>query len=117
MNTSNKYIISFFLLFAFAFSSTLVSAQSPKKQTVRIETNPVCSMCKTNLEKALKQQPGIIYAIQDMDSKVLTVRYKTRKISADEIRKAITDAGYNADEMKANPEARERLDDCCKVPE
>jgi mercuric ion binding protein len=44
----------------------------------------------------------------------LTVKFKTAKISLDEIKKIVVETGYDADDMKANPEAVEQLPACCK---
>lgn len=114
MNT--KTYLSFFLLLFIGFG--ILSAQpAPKKPTVEIKVNSVCGMCTSIIESAIKENKGIIYASHDQNTKIVTVKYKSKKITADEIRKAITLAGYNADDMPADPEARKNLDQCCKVPE
>lgn len=117
MNTYPKFLLTFVLLLGLGFGLGQVSAQTPKKQEIQILTNSICGGCKGTLEGAVKQEKGIIYAYHDTETKILTVKFKTKKISAEEIRKAVTLAGYDADDMKADPSARGKLDECCKAPE
>jgi Copper chaperone len=44
----------------------------------------------------------------------LTVTYDTKKTTADQIRKQISDLGYDADNVKANEAARAKLPACCR---
>ena len=94
---------------------TTVFAQELKKvETVEIKTSAVCGMCKNTIETELFKMAGIKSASLDVPSKVLTVIYKTSKVSAEEIRKAITLVGYDADDIPADAVAYENLHFCCK---
>jgi hypothetical protein len=42
------------------------------------------------------------------------VTYRTDKTTPDEIRLALSKSGFNADDVKADPEAYKKLDGCCK---
>ena len=53
----------------------------------------------------------------DVKANTITVYYKPEKIALDEIKKAIVAIGYDADEMKADHQAYDKLDACCKAPE
>jgi hypothetical protein len=44
----------------------------------------------------------------------ITVYYNSKKTDLDKIRKAISQLGYDADDVKADPAAYEKLDGCCK---
>lgn len=83
-------------------------------QTIRIKTSAVCDMCKETLEKAMAYEKGVKESNLDVESKILTVKYDAKKTSADKIKKAITLAGYDADELMADAKAYERLNACCK---
>ena len=50
----------------------------------------------------------------DEATMTFTVYYNGKKTSLEKIKTAITKLGFDADEMKADPEAYEKLDDCCK---
>ena len=42
------------------------------------------------------------------------LEYKDKKVSADDIKNAVSMAGYSANEVAANPESYEALPACCK---
>jgi mercuric ion binding protein len=92
---------------------TLV-AYSQKVQTKVIHTSAECGACKDRLEEVLNYTSGVKYAELDLETMDLTVKFKTAKISLDEIKKIVVETGYDADDMKANPEAVEQLPACCK---
>ena len=113
MNTYKNLLVPFCLLLFFGMSTLTLAAQTPKKQFIDIKTSASCGGCKGKVERALKQEKGVIYAYHDMKKNVLTVRYKTKKITPDEIRQAIAAQGHDADDVKADPEAAAK-DLCCK---
>lgn len=82
--------------------------------TIQIKTSAVCDMCKETLEKAMAYEKGVKDSNLDVDSKILTVKFDTRKTSAEKIKKAVTMTGYDADEMPADPKAYANLNPCCK---
>jgi copper chaperone CopZ len=102
-----------FILHLFLFTYT--SAQDkPKTEKLIVKTSSICGTCKFNIEKSLALERGVKSASLDVDTKIATVIYKPSKTNADKIRKAISDAGYDADDVKANPKAYANLAPCCK---
>jgi periplasmic mercuric ion binding protein len=83
--------------------------------TVKLPTMQ-CSICKKNIEKAVNKVPGTIDVKVDRDEKVAHVNYDKSKTDLSRIEKAITMAGYDANDKKADPDAYQKLDDCCKLP-
>jgi hypothetical protein len=57
---------------------------------------------------------GVTAVNLDVESQVLTVTFKTKKNSVDNIRKIISNLGYNADDVKANESAHNALPNCCQ---
>src|SRR5690606_21041699 len=111
MKTIKALTLSIALLFVSVFSF----AQDGKKgQVVKIKTSAVCGMCKATLEKGLAYEKGVDKATLDENTKILTVQYNGTKTSADKLKKAVNELGYDADDVPANPRAYNRLDDCCK---
>jgi mercuric ion binding protein len=100
------------LLGLFACSTTKDAAS--KKQTVQLMTNAECGTCKSIMEKELNYVKGISFAELDVASKVLTVKYSPDKISLDEIKVLVSQIGYNADDVKADPQAQSKLPACCQ---
>jgi len=93
---------------------TLKVAAQKKVETVQIQTSAECGMCKDRLEEKLNYTKGIVFAELHVESKILTVRFKTKKISLDQIKNIVSQIGYDADEVKAIPEAVQKLSKCCQ---
>lgn len=91
------------------------TADAPvKNSTVKIKTSAECDMCKTRIEKEVGLMKGVKKAVLDLDTKVLTVEYNSKKTSPEKIRAAIAALGYDADEVKANNRATQKLPHCCQ---
>jgi periplasmic mercuric ion binding protein len=88
--------------------------KSPKTATVAILTSANCAQCKTTIETALAKVKGIKQSTLDVTTHVATVVYSPKKLDAAAIRKAISMAGYDADELKADQEAHDNLPACCR---
>jgi len=77
-------------------------------------TAELCDMCKETMEKHMAFEKGVKKSSLDVESKILTVTYNPTKITPEQIRKAVSKSGYDADEVKADPKAYKKLDACCK---
>lgn len=104
---------AFITIIMIAFSLVAVG-QNKNEATIKIKTSAVCEMCKTTIEKDLMFEKGVKESNLHVPSKILTVVYNTKKTDPETIRKRITRIGYDADTLKADPEAYIKLDDCCK---
>ncbi|MFD3000506.1 heavy-metal-associated domain-containing protein [Pontibacter toksunensis] len=102
------------MLIALLSMSANAQTQPKNQETVAIKTSAVCDMCKKTLEKAMAYEKGVKSSSLDVDSKVLTVVFDSRKTNLDNVRKAVTETGYDADDKPAQERAYNRLDDCCK---
>jgi len=85
--------------------------------TVKIITSSLCSTCKKAIEHNLSFEKGVKSATVDIDTKVLTVAYDQKKTNPEKIRIAVTKIGYDADSLKADQKAFNKLPECCKDPE
>ena len=81
---------------------------------VKIKTTAECEMCKTAIEKAVNKLSGIEKSDLDYKSRILTVKYDTEKTTLDKIKTAVSKAGYDADEVKADKKAFRKLPKCCQ---
>ena len=93
-----------------------VSAQSEKNTEIDIKVSSQCNECKETIEKAMAFEKGIKSAVVDLETNTVKVTYRMGKTTPEKIRKAISEAGYDADDIAANPKAYENLSDCCKKP-
>lgn len=92
----------------------LKAQKNDKNQTVEIQTSAICEMCQYAIEKEMAFEKGVTEASLNLENKVLTVKYNSKKTDADKIRKRVSLTGYHADEVKRDPEAYENLPLCCK---
>jgi len=107
-----------FSVIALAGLSIFASAQTKALLTVKISTPTVqCEMCKKNIETYLKRYDGITFINVNVKRKETTVKYLTDRTNIENIKTAIANAGYDADEIAANPDSYKALPKCCKKPE
>lgn len=109
-----------FILFTFLTSSSMNSfaqTNNGKWQTVVIQTSAECGDCKTRIEDGLNYTKGISFAELDLETKKVTVKYNSSKITLDEIKKKINKIGYHADDFKAAKEDILKLPACCQPGE
>ena len=99
------------LLFTFLVTGLLATAQ--KKAEIAFQVSGVCGMCEDRIERAL-DVPGIIMADWNVESKKLTIAYKTKKISEKAIHQLVADAGHDTDQIKATDEVYANIHSCCK---
>lgn len=103
-------VLVVFLATLFSFNSYA----SGDMDTVRIKTSSQCDMCKETIEKQMAFEKGVKSAVLDVESSVLTVVYNPKKTNPDLIRKSVTEAGYDADDIPAVQQAYDNLHECCK---
>ena len=111
MKNSIKTMLLTILLTAYGYA---FSQKANKTETISIKTSSQCDMCKHTLEKAMAFEKGVKSSNLDVPTSILTVVYSPKKTSPEKIKKAVTEAGYDADEIPANPKAYEKLAPCCK---
>jgi mercuric ion binding protein len=108
------------LMVAIAGLSTLGFGQVKKKgiQTVAIQTPTVqCESCKKRIEEYMKREEGVQKVTVDFKKKVTKVTYVAERTNVENVKTAIANAGYDADDVKAEEEAYKKLPKCCKKPE
>ena len=89
-----------------------LSAQST--QNVTIQTNGKCGRCAKVMQTAVPNFEGVQACTYDMATAKLTVSYDPKQTTADAIRKGVSKLGYDADNVKADAEARAKLPACCR---
>ena len=106
---------SLILLCVMLLSSVAIFAQKASKiQEAEIKTSAICGMCEETITEALTFHKGVLAVSMDMETKVVKVRFNSKKTNIDGIRAKIASAGYDADDVVANAEAYEKLHGCCK---
>jgi copper chaperone CopZ len=73
-----------------------------------------CDMCVNTIKDALKKNNGIENADVNLQGKIAMVRYDKSSTDLKKIEQAISNAGYDANEIPRNRQAYENLPACCK---
>ena len=98
--------------------STGFAQQKKGLQTVTISTPTAqCQMCKQRIEKYMTREDGVTKVNVDHKKKQTKVTFYAERTNIENIKTAIANAGYDADDVTANEESYEKLPKCCKKPE
>jgi copper chaperone CopZ len=108
------------LALAMFFSIVHTANAESKTATIHIKASIYCDHCKEcescgkRLEEAVYSQKGVKRVDINEEAKTIKIVYNTTKTSTDKLKQAIAAVGFDADEVKADPKAYEKLDPCCK---
>ncbi len=100
-----------------AFSA---SAQNKKTEKAVIKTMLFCDHCKAcescgeNFQKNMFRIKGVKMYELDEKAMTITVYFDPKKTNLETIKTGISKIGFDADNLKADPVAYEKLDGCCK---
>jgi hypothetical protein len=73
-----------------------------------------CSSCSGKLQHDLSFTKGIKKITLDEKAMTVSVNFNPKKTNSYNIRKAISDMGFDADSIKADSIAVTKLDECCQ---
>ncbi len=98
------------------FSTAAMAQVTPKAVRVNISTpEAVCEPCKAKIEALVPRLlDGIVKITVQTRQKITQVQYYPDRTNIEEIKTAISNAGFNADDVLANPDVYKKLPDCCK---
>ena len=102
------------LLVAGLLSGSANAQEKVKTADLKVKSSVVCGMCKERVENGLVFEKGVKEVVVDLETKEVTVTYNPLKNSPEKLRTAISKLGYDADTVKADPKAYEKLPACCK---
>ena len=113
MKTKMK-ILSSVMLCVIILASATSFGQDKKTETIKIKTSAVCDMCKDRIEKGMAFEKGVKNVVLDVETKIVTITYAPTKTTPDDLRKALSKLGYDADNVAADKTAYAKLPACCK---
>lgn len=100
-------------LLSFAGLLTVSFAQQKAVQKVVIKTPTVqCEMCKDKVEKYLGREPGVSAVKVDYKTKTTSVTFLTDRTNIEQLKAAIANVGYDADDVTAEDGAYNKLPKC-----
>jgi hypothetical protein len=109
MKIVQQFMLGMILFVSFASCATPI--KNAKTETFKVAGN--CDMCKENIETAAAKK-GIAKAEWNVDSKLLTLTYNSKKTTAAEVLKRIAYAGYDNEQFLAPDDAYAKLAQCCQ---
>lgn len=105
-------ILGFLVIATFSTSSF---AQQKAVQKAVIKTPGVqCEACKTRIENHLVHEYGVSSVKADYRKHTVTVVWFTDRTNIENIKTALANMGYDADDVTADPEAYKRLPVTCQ---
>ena len=115
-NSIQKIILLVFLCIG---SQTISAQKSTEKAVIKTVLNcdhcKECETCGLKFKTEMLKIKGVKMYELDDQAMTFTVYYNPKKTSIETIRESISKLGYDADDLKADPEAYENLDGCCKA--
>ena len=109
------------ILHLFAAAALLLAAAGCRQtdvRTARVEVPTVINeACEKRVRAALAPLKGVQLDTLAVTNGVLTVRYDSMKLGLKNIEHAIKDAGFDANEFPADPEALRKLPQECLPPD
>lgn len=99
------------LILAIIFSLKINAQTSITTSTISVKGN--CGECKDRIENAADIK-GVKNAVWNEKTHILSVTYDSKKITLEQIEKAIAKAGHTTSTQKADTTAYKGLPDCCK---
>ncbi len=109
-----KTLLESILILAFLFLGCAKQNREVSSSVIRTPSM-VCGTCAKTIEAAVKRLDGIEAVHADVQSKTVSVRFVPSKVNLESLERAITSAGYDANDKKRDPDAYEKLDKCCKI--
>ncbi len=116
-----KTLKTIILLATVFFFSNGMAAQQKTIQKAIIKTTISCDHCKECETCGLKFKDHMLkisgVKMYELDEKAMTITvyYNSKKTDLKTIKIAISKLGYDADDVKADPDGYESLDGCCKA--
>lgn len=108
----------FLLLFLFCWTDIDLSAQlkPAQVQVVKIP-QAICIHCKSRIESQVKRYDGVLEIVVNYRKGEAKVKFLTDRTDIEQIKTAISNLGYDADDVLANSDAYQRLPKTCKKME
>lgn len=102
-------IITISILFVLISNTALAG-----NKTLKIKTSAICDMCKNRIELVVNNLKGVKKSFLNLKTKVLIVKFDDKILTEEKIKNTISEAGYDAGDIKKDLKAYAVLPSCCK---
>ncbi len=87
-----------------------IMAQKPSgREEVKIQTDLHCESCKKKIVDYMTFEKGVTAISADVDSKIVTIGYRTNRTNEEKLVKALEKLGYKAVVIKEEEKVKEPL--------
>ena len=107
-----KYKISILVMF---FSLLIMGCNNASEEMIINTPTIQCGMCQKIIEVGLSKMDGVSNPRVDLKTKKAILFHDPEKTNIKSIEKAISELGYQANNLKANPSSYADLPACCKI--
>ncbi|HMO32362.1 MAG TPA: heavy-metal-associated domain-containing protein [Lacibacter sp.] len=73
-----------------------------------------CVECKDKIEKFMKYEEGVAKVVVDIRKKITTITFLGDRTNIENLKTALANLGFDADDVTANEATYKRLPLCCK---
>ena len=106
-----------FLIVTIASLTANVWAQEPKVKTDTFKVEGVCGMCEDRIEEVVNLSKGVKSCSWNKETTMLSVTYKTKHTSVEDIGKSLASAGHDNEYAKATEKEYSKIHKCCRYRE
>lgn len=92
-----KIFAAIAIIVVFAAGNQSFSQDNKQTKEVKIKTSAFSFMCQNKIESELKKTDGVEEAVLALDTKIITIKYVSEKITPEKLRQKIEDLGYVAE--------------------
>ena len=98
------------------FFSILITGCNNSSEEMIINTPTIqCGMCQKIIEVGLAKVDGVSNPRVDLKTKKAILFHNPEKTNLKSIEKVVSELGYQANNLKANPDSYADLPACCKI--
>jgi mercuric ion binding protein len=83
-------------------------------EKLKFKTSSVCDMCKSRIEKALKETEGVTEALVNLNKSEVNVKFDPAKTSAEKVKQVVLNTGYAVDGRNPDQAVAAKLPKCCQ---
>ncbi len=85
-----------------------------KLESTHFKVYGVCGMCQERIERAARSVKGVVNARWDVETQILTLKYRSGITDIPAIHEALVAVGHDTESRRARDEVYEQLHTCCK---
>jgi copper chaperone CopZ len=109
-----KNLLKTFVVLMVIITTSCTASDAKKSKEIKILTSAISKECERRIEHNMKFEKGVKFVDLDLKTKVLTLKYKTNKTNPGKLRLAVSKLGYDADDVRADITAYNKLPTECK---